>query len=547
MELTQLGFLEELLAPRRDTWNTFSSGFSDIFPTAWTFDSFEDNPPFLPLNPPFSSFPTPLDHRFECPYTNEAAAAAYPFFDGFTVPELDSSYTRNEDSAHFPPQESNPSMEDEDLGFLGTENQSLGETNNACKIEEQATEVAVFNMGVCGEKKPKSKKLEGQPSKNLMAERRRRKRLNDRLSMLRSIVPKISKMDRTSILGDTIDYMKELLERIGKLQEERTEEGIDQMNLLGNTKDLKPNEVMVRNSPKFDVEKREQDTKISICCATRTGLLLSTVNTLEALGLEIQQCVISSFNDFSMQASCSEVGERRTSISPEEIKQALFRNAVFDISTRADAALLLASRLHLLALVALGLSSMLAESGNCPRGDDFIVFAFDRDHTFKRFCPVVAWLRANIFLDQKPRRSSKALNIVIHSGGLSRPRNHIRRITQSLIRFTRFLYTFTWAIFKVLKENFLARQPGRSSETVKPINPIVQSSQPSSVDSVISGLAMGFARFSRRLVPRVFMAVPQRNRSEVLFWRRSLADLRGVVDSMGWMKDFLFDISTDTS
>jgi len=39
--------------------------------------------------------------------------------------------------------------------------------------------------------------------------------------------------------------------------------------------------------------------------------LLSTVNTLEALGLEIHQCVVSSFNDFSLQvqASCSEVSK----------------------------------------------------------------------------------------------------------------------------------------------------------------------------------------------------------------------------------------------
>ena len=57
-------------------------------------------------------------------------------------------------------------------------------------------------------------------------------------------------MDRTSILGDTIDYMKELLERISKLQEEEMEDGTNQINLLGISKELKPNEVLVRNSPK---------------------------------------------------------------------------------------------------------------------------------------------------------------------------------------------------------------------------------------------------------------------------------------------------------
>lgn len=57
----------------------------------------------------------------------------------------------------------------------------------------------------------------------------------------------------------------------------------------------------------FEVERRNEDTRIKICCAAKPGLLLSTVKTLEALGLEIQQCVISCFNDFGMQASCSEV------------------------------------------------------------------------------------------------------------------------------------------------------------------------------------------------------------------------------------------------
>ncbi|XP_027347763.1 transcription factor bHLH93-like [Abrus precatorius] len=340
MELSQLGFLEELVAPRRDTWNALSTGLSDLFPSGcWSFDSFIENPSLATSTIPFAAFSAPIDPRFDCPYSNEAAAA-YPFGhdDGFTImPELHTSYTRNVDNDPPPPlplHQDNPLVKDEEIGFVRSDDKSLDERKSVCKVEEQqqGTDVQVFNIGICddGERKPKSKKVEGQPSKNLMAERRRRKRLNDRLSMLRSIVPKISKMDRTSILGDTIDYMKELLERVGKLQEEEGAEGSSQISLFDISKEqLKPNEAIVRNSPKFDVERRDKDTRISICCATKPGLLLSTVNTLEALGLEIQQCVISSFNDFAMEASCSEVAAQRNCICPEEIKQALFRNAGF--------------------------------------------------------------------------------------------------------------------------------------------------------------------------------------------------------------------------
>ncbi|GMI67978.1 hypothetical protein HRI_000467100 [Hibiscus trionum] len=318
MVFTQHGFLDELSAPRRDSWTTFSNGVAEFFPNEWNFD---ENPTLAATpNLSFLGFSTTTttdeNPSFECPFNHQLQP--YPFAaDGLAVPEMDSS------TSIF------PTADDRD-GLVSTDHQqhSLEKIKSSCKVEiEQTSNIQGLNMDLFVEKKTKSKRVEGQPSKNLMAERRRRKRLNDRLSMLRSIVPKISKMDRTSILGDTIDYMKELLERIKKLQEDETKVGFNHLSLLNNMKELKPYEMLVRNSPKFDVEKSETDTRINIHCATKPGLLLSTVNTLEALGIEIQQCVISCFNEFSMQASCSEVAEQRKPMSSEDIKQTLFRNA----------------------------------------------------------------------------------------------------------------------------------------------------------------------------------------------------------------------------
>nr|PNR59980.1 hypothetical protein PHYPA_002772 [Physcomitrium patens] len=193
-----------------------------------------------------------------------------------------------------------------------------------------------------GNSKIKGKR--GLPAKNLMAERRRRKKLNDRLYMLRAMVPKITKMDRASILGDAIEYLKELLQRINDIHSELDAAKQEQSRSMPSSPTprsahqgcppkakeecpMLPNpETHVVEPPRVEVRKREgQALNIHMFCARRPGLLLSTVRALDALGLDVQQAVISCFNGFALDLFRAEAKD--ADVEPDEIKAVLLLTA----------------------------------------------------------------------------------------------------------------------------------------------------------------------------------------------------------------------------
>ncbi|XP_037449395.1 transcription factor TDR-like [Triticum dicoccoides] len=203
-----------------------------------------------------------------------------------------------------------------------------------------------------------------QQCKNLEAERKRRRKLNDRLYKLRSLVPNITKMDRASILGDAIDYIVGLQKQVKDLQDEledpnppgvtggdskapdvllddhpppgldndedspqqqpfpsaggkwpRKEEAGDEEEKEAEDQDMEP-----------QVEVRQVEGKeffLQVLCSHKSGRFVRIMDEMAALGLQITSVNVTSYNKLVLNVFRAVMKDNEAAVPADRVRDSL--------------------------------------------------------------------------------------------------------------------------------------------------------------------------------------------------------------------------------
>ncbi|CAH9120193.1 unnamed protein product [Cuscuta epithymum] len=151
-------------------------------------------------------------------------------------------------------------------------------------------------------------------AKNLVTERKRRNKIKDGLYALRAIVPKITKMDMASIVGDAINYIMELQESLNELENELNQ--IDAEDVIQERD--KPMTPEKRRSPcninnKVHVEVNQISTSVFMLrfmgkhCR---GQFSRMMEIMDSLGLQVLEANVTTFNGLVLSVFRVEVKDQ---------------------------------------------------------------------------------------------------------------------------------------------------------------------------------------------------------------------------------------------
>lgn len=151
----------------------------------------------------------------------------------------------------------------------------------------------------------------GQAQDHIIAERKRREKLSQRFIALSAIVPGLKKMDKASVLGDAIKYLKQLQERVKTLEEQTTKKNIESVVFVrksqlfadGDNSTSDENlscDPLDEDLPEIEARFCDKNVLIRIHCERRKGVLEKSVNEIEKLHLTVINSSVMTFGSSAL-------------------------------------------------------------------------------------------------------------------------------------------------------------------------------------------------------------------------------------------------------
>ncbi|KAK4346713.1 hypothetical protein RND71_033052 [Anisodus tanguticus] len=140
-----------------------------------------------------------------------------------------------------------------------------------------------------------------QAQDHVLAERKRRERLTQYFITLSTLIPNLKKLDKASILGDAVEYIKHLEEQVKTLEKKAnkcSEEplvAVKRPRLLSSYDNSSSQENSNKSVPDIEVRASDGNVLIRICCKKQARIIKEIFNEIEKFHLTIVNSSVIPF------------------------------------------------------------------------------------------------------------------------------------------------------------------------------------------------------------------------------------------------------------
>ncbi|KAJ1266609.1 hypothetical protein BS78_08G165700 [Paspalum vaginatum] len=173
------------------------------------------------------------------------------------------------------------------------------------------TEIGTGRRGAGGAAGTSAASSPGPVQDHIIAERRRREKINQRFIELSTVIPGLKKMDKATILGDAVEYVRELQEKVKSLEEDGAHNApggsssIQSAVLVKKPCHTPGDEAAMVSShggggeglqlPEIEARLSDKSVLLRIHCYNARGLLVRVISEVEQMHLSITHTNVMPF------------------------------------------------------------------------------------------------------------------------------------------------------------------------------------------------------------------------------------------------------------